>query len=639
MLKIINKRNVGIHPLNCRKNSIYYTKSQLSTSGNGGLVHWDNITGTPTLVTKIIAGSNVTISPISGLGDVTINAANGGGGGGDMSKSTYDANLNNKVDLAENTESFGGQFPSAFSSASHNHDSAYSLLSHNHDGAYAPLSHNHFEAIWSGVSGSNALEIHNNGTGNGISGNAASSAAGVTGYSSGGYGVFGTTDSTDGSFAAVGGIANAGSPAPAIKGLSYGTGSAIYGNNLGTLNGTGVSGIATSGYGVYGTTYDTGPSYAGVYGETTGSATAVKGQNYGSGNGVVGIAAYGNGVYAYSQGGIGLFASSTNNTGIYGSSTNGIGIYGYTTTGSPAIKGENAGSGAAVYASNYGTGNAIEGYSTAAMGTSGWTSDTTGNFAGVYGATGGPSPAIKAYNSGSGQGVNAYAIGGAGVSALSTDNFGVWARSVNSYGLYAQSNTTTAGYFRGFSASAATVIISNDSGVGAPALSVLGATTTTGNMSVGGTLSKAAGSFLIDHPLDPENKVLRHSFVESPDMKNIYDGTIILDANGQAVVEMPAYFDALNVTYRYQLTSIGKYMPLFVKEKIANNRFVIASANGAKDAGAEVSWQVTGVRNDAYAQKHRIVVEEEKGSGTASNYKKGEYLSPDAYGVKTASVK
>jgi hypothetical protein len=44
--------------------------------------------------------------------------------------------------------------------------------------------------------------------------------------------------------------------------------------------------------------------------------------------------------------------------------------------------------------------------------------------------------------------------------------------------------------------------------------------------------------FRIDHPLDPANKYLNHSAVESPDMKNIYDGVVTLDADGEAVVEL-----------------------------------------------------------------------------------------------------
>lgn len=144
-----------------------------------------------------------------------------------------------------------------------------------------------------------------------------------------------------------------------------------------------------------------------------------------------------------------------------------------------------------------------------------------------------------------------------------------------------------------------------------------------GNVNVLGTLSKGAGSFKIDHPLDPANKYLYHSFVESPDMKNIYDGVAFLDAQGQAVVELPQYFEALNGEYRYQLTCIGAYSPVYISQKIANNRFVISGGT----LGLEVSWQVTGIRKDAFAQAHRIPVEEVKPSD-----ERGKYLYPLEYG-------
>ena len=131
----------------------------------------------------------------------------------------------------------------------------------------------------------------------------------------------------------------------------------------------------------------------------------------------------------------------------------------------------------------------------------------------------------------------------------------------------------------------------------------------TGAVQVFGTLSKGGGSFKIDHPLDPENKYLSHSFVESPDMKNIYDGVARLDANGEATIELPDYFEALNREFRYQLTAMGKPSPgLYVAEEIRNHQFKVSG--GAP--GAKVSWQVTGARHDAFASAHRIVVEEAK---------------------------
>ncbi len=130
-----------------------------------------------------------------------------------------------------------------------------------------------------------------------------------------------------------------------------------------------------------------------------------------------------------------------------------------------------------------------------------------------------------------------------------------------------------------------------------------------GAVSVVGTLSKGGGSFKIDHPLDPENKYLEHSFVESPDMKNIYDGVARLDANGEVTVELPEWFEALNEDFRYQLTAVGKPSPgLYIAEEVQNNRFKISGGSPR----AKISWQVTGIRHDAFANAHRVVVEESK---------------------------
>jgi hypothetical protein len=141
-----------------------------------------------------------------------------------------------------------------------------------------------------------------------------------------------------------------------------------------------------------------------------------------------------------------------------------------------------------------------------------------------------------------------------------------------------------------------------------------------GDVFVGGNLSKGGGSFKIDHPLDPENKYLYHSFVESPDMMNVYNGNVALDAKGEARVELPDWFQALNKDYRYQLTAIGTPGPnLYIAEKVQNNRFKIAGGT----PGMEVSWQVTGIRQDAYANAHRIQVEVEK-----QGKELGKYLHP-----------
>jgi hypothetical protein len=149
--------------------------------------------------------------------------------------------------------------------------------------------------------------------------------------------------------------------------------------------------------------------------------------------------------------------------------------------------------------------------------------------------------------------------------------------------------------------------------------------TLSGNVNITGSLSKGSGSFKIDHPLDPEHQFLYHSFVESPDMMNLYNGIVSLDESGEAKVSLPDWFEALNRDFRYQLTAIGSPGPnLFIAREIQNNAFMIA---GGKP-GMKVSWEVTGIRKDPYANKHRIPVEEEKPA-----FLKGTYLYPDVYGV------
>lgn len=144
-----------------------------------------------------------------------------------------------------------------------------------------------------------------------------------------------------------------------------------------------------------------------------------------------------------------------------------------------------------------------------------------------------------------------------------------------------------------------------------------------GDVFVSGTLSKGGGSFKIDHPQDPANKFLIHSFVESPDMMNIYNGNIVTDARGYAVVELPAYFDALNIEFRYQLTVIGEFAQAIIKEEISGNQFTIQT----DIPNVKVSWQVTGIRNDAWAQENRIEVEVDKPA-----HEKGLYLHPELFG-------
>ncbi|MGD0922773.1 MAG: hypothetical protein ABSA70_13550, partial [Terriglobia bacterium] len=129
-----------------------------------------------------------------------------------------------------------------------------------------------------------------------------------------------------------------------------------------------------------------------------------------------------------------------------------------------------------------------------------------------------------------------------------------------------------------------------------------------GDLDVSGTISAPTKNFRIDDPLDPDHKFLYHASVESSEMMTMYTGNVTTDAHGDAVVELPAWFQALNRDFRYQLTVIGQFAQAIVAQEIANNRFTIKTDK----AKVKVSWQVTGVRHDAYAKAHPLQVEVDK---------------------------
>jgi hypothetical protein len=234
-----------------------------------------------------------------------------------------------------------------------------------------------------------------------------------------------------------------------------------------------------------------------------------------------------------------------------------------------------------------------------------------------------------------------------GVSS-STSGYGVYGESPN-YGVYGYTNDASDGYgVVGVTPGQSVMDWASSWGngvYGAGKIGVAGVTYTDGGIAVyatdessgggyagrfwgavevNGTLSKSAGSFKIDHPLDPETQYLYHSFVESPDMMNVYNGNVVLDASGAAWVELPGYFEALNRDFRYQLTPIGAAMPrLYVAREVRGNRFRIA---GGQPRG-KVSWQVTGIRQDPYAEANRVPVEEDKPAE-----EQGTYLYPELYG-------
>jgi hypothetical protein len=318
---------------------------------------------------------------------------------------------------------------------------------------------------------------------------------------------------------------------------------------------------------------------------------------------VSGISGDGNGGYFQSYA-----TGSGNQYGLVGKylpsvAHQGSGVYGYSRPADTyGIGGEFEGGNAGVDGYVFPTGNIYEGYIGVRGNVSGDNADQKARFYGVAGNANGAVENYGVYGSSQGSANNGsspdeyYGVFGDAFGQGSFSyNYGVYAKASGghyNFGLVAQGDYY-AGLFQG-------------------------------NVAVTGNLSKPGGSFRIDHPLDPTNKYLQHSFVESPDMMNIYNGNITLDANGSATVTMPAWFDALNRDFRYQLTALGAPGPnLYVAEEVNKNHFSIAGGG----AGMKVSWQVTGVRKDVWAEANRIQVEVPKAAD-----KVGTYLCPELFG-------
>ena len=366
-------------------------------------------------------------------------------------------------------------------------------------------------------------------------------------------------------------------------------GSGVLGQATGS-QGYGVHGSASgySGRGVYGVASAAGGS--GVYGSASASVgRGVYGENSSSGNyGYLGSSAFG--VYGYGSSGYGVYGSSSSSYGVFGSSSS-YGVYGHNNNGNYGFLGSSS---YGVYGHNDSTNYGYLG----------------GGSYGVYGNSSGGSTAVRGSNSTYGN--NGY-LGGSSYGVAGTNSSGYTGYlGGNSYGVSGSNSSGNNGYLGGSSYG----VYGNSSSGYAGYFA--------GDVYVSGSVSKAGGNFKIDHPLDPENKYLNHSFVESPDMKNIYDGVAVLDANGERWVELPEWFEALNKDFRYQLTPIGAPGPnLYIAQRITDNRFKIAGGS----AGMEVSWQVTGIRQDPWAEANRIPVEEDKAAEEV-----GFYLSPEAYG-------
>jgi hypothetical protein len=446
--------------------------------------------------------------------------------------------------------------------------------------------------------------------------------------------------------------------AVAISGASASTsGTGILGEATATSGSVyGVQGrsSSTSGIGVFGEATATSGSTRGVVGRSSstsgvgvfGEATATSGSVYGvqgrssstSGVGVLGEATATSGsVYGVqgrssSTSGVGVFGEATATSGsVYGvqgrsSSTSGVGVLGEATATSGSVYGvqgrSSSSSGVGVLGEATATSGSVYGVqgrssSTSGVGVLGEATATSGNTYGVYGHA----------SSTAGVGV----FGGATATSGPATGGQFFTRSDNGTGVYGYAYSTTGTNFG--------VVGRSESPSGRGVVGVAEASTGTNYGVLGRTNSSANGwgvfangrlgasgtkSFQIDHPLRPETHFLNHYCIEAPEPYNLYRGTVTLDANGEAWVQLPDYFEAINRDASYHLTPIGAAMPnLHVAVEIQGNRFKIAGGAPFK----KVSWEVKAVRNDPWVQQYGYQTEQEK----PKEYQ-GLYLHPELYG-------
>jgi hypothetical protein len=296
---------------------------------------------------------------------------------------------------------------------------------------------------------------------------------------------------------------------------------------------------------------------------------------------------------------------------------------------SPAISARNTATGGIGVSGDSPSGNAVLGVSQSGNGVLGKSFDGLGvagqstSFDGVFGTSSSGNGVLGVSRDGvvvedvKGSGVLGVSSSGVGVLGQSTTGPGVAGISAQNDGVQcvskANGKAAVAAVFQGI----------NGYGIYAQAAAPSFAGNFVGNVRVFGTISRAGGGFLIDHPLDPTHKTLTHSFVESPDMMNLYNGTTITDAQGDATITLPAYFQALNHEFRYQLTVLEQFAQAIVSREIQENAFTIKTDK----PHVKVSWQVTGVRQDAYANAHRLAVEADKPA-----QEQGMYLYPEEHG-------
>ncbi len=357
----------------------------------------------------------------------------------------------------------------------------------------------------------------------------------------------------------------------ALRGSAVGPGSIA--GFFTAQNGTGISGVTGNhaSYGVFGSN----DAVAGI-----GAGGAIRADGNAS-NGLVASTDHPDrAAIKASTGGDGgtgaaVQAIGNNNAGLEASTENG---------GRSAVRGVHVGNFGTAIRGESGSGPGVMGQSTSSTGVVGQSTSgggvrgQSGSYIGVYGVS---NSSIGVLGDSNTTGVHGQAAGG---------GTGVLGTAFNGVGVYGFSTNGSAGYFEGF--------LHADS------------------------VSAAVKAFRIDHPLDPAGKVLEHSCVESDERLTVYAGTVTTDAAGEATIELPDYFEALNRDVRYQLTALADTRT-WVKREVAGNRFTLATSEPEQ----KVCWQVTGVRQDAYAKAHPLEVESRK-----SGREKGRFLNPLEHG-------
>ena len=301
----------------------------------------------------------------------------------------------------------------------------------------------------------------------------------------------------------------------------------------------------------------------------------------------------------------------TNTTG-YGNTANGAGtLYANKNGYQNTADGMNA-----LHSNTQGVGNTAVGYPALSANTTGSYNTGVGGGALSYNTTGmwNTASGASALSNNTSGSYNTAVGNGANVATATLTN----ATAIGAYAMVGRSNALVLGSINGVNGATASANVGIGTTTPQYTLDVQGTGRFTGNLTKGG------GSFKIDHPLAPANKYLYHSFVESPDMMNIYNGNVVTDKRGLATIELPDWFEALNRDFRYQLTVIGRFAQAIVMEKVHNHQFTIKT----NKPDVEVSWQVTGIRQDPYANAYRIPVEEVK-----PPQEQGRYLHPELFGA------